>query len=396
MLLELIKKRYYSDIPEMNFWKVVKADPTSLDGKRIGRYSKWLFRIYRELPIVERFVEEDLPKATGYLKAFDKYKGRLPENQRDVNVYKSLSDLYLAVKMFIDRDKPITKMEVIREIKFGAEKVYEDEKWLVVIPHTREAACLYGAHTQWCTAGRENNDFEGYNTRGNLYINIDKQNNRKYQFHFGTQQFMDETNKEIEKNVLETIGATSELRNFYQEIVSRVDFMRFTYQHIGDFNEGLAKVKLDGRYGYIDKEGNVVIPIKYDDCYPFIGNVANVVLNSKEGMINRNGYEVIPIRYEQVCAFYNGLARVKLNDKYGFVDKSGQEVIPCKYDDAHFFKNGICAVRLNEKWGFIDKKGTNVVPFNYDDIYPFSGWPVLVALNGKWIFIDKSGAMVYK
>ena len=258
MLLELIRKRYYSDIPEADFLKVVKADPTSLGGKRIGRYSKWLFRLYRELPIVERFIEEDLPKATAYIKAFDRHKGRLPENKRDINVYKSLSDLYLAIKPLVDRDKPITKMEVIKEIKSGAEKVYEDDRWLVVIPHTEAAACLYGAHTQWCTAAREHNYFERYNKDGYLYINIDKRDNRKYEFHFESNQFMDETDKAIEKDVLEIIGATNGLKMFYKNRLSPVDFLQFS-REVGQFSEGFAPVRLNGKWGFIDKSGREVV-----------------------------------------------------------------------------------------------------------------------------------------
>ena len=361
MNIELIRKRYYSDIPEMDFWIIVKSDPTSLGGKRIGRYSKWLFRLYRELPIVERFVEEDLPKATAYLKAFDRYKGRLPENKRDINVYRGLPDLYLGIKPFIDRDKPITKMEVIRDIKAGAEKVYEDERWLVVIPHTKEAACLYGAHTQWCTAGRENNFFEAYDKQGNLYINIDKQNNRKYQFHFESRQFMDETDKPIEKDILEFIGATNALKMFYKNRLSPVDFLQFS-RVVWAFSEGYAAVQLNDKWGFIDNTGREVIPPKYDNVWSFIEGFAAVKLNDKWGFIDKTGREVIPSKYDWVGDFIEGLARVQLNDKWGFVDKNGREVIPPKYDTVWNFSEGAARVQLNDKWGFVDKNGREVIP----------------------------------
>ena len=37
------------------------------------------------------------------------------------------------------------------------------------------------------------------------------------------------------------------------------------YDYTGDFREGLAAVKLNGKYGFINKSGNVVIPLKYDN-----------------------------------------------------------------------------------------------------------------------------------
>lgn len=393
MLLELIRKRYYSDIPEIHFWDVVKADPTSLGGKRIGRYSKWLFRIYRELPIVERFVEEDLPKVTEYLKSFDRYKGRLPENKRDINVYRGLPDLYLAIKPLFDRDKPITKMEVIRDIKAGAEKVYEDERWLVVIPHTEEAACLYGAHTQWCTAAREHNYFKQYDKQGSLYINIDKQNNRKYQFHFESQQFMDETDKPIERDILATIGATNGLKMFYKNRLNSVDFLQFS-REVGPFSEGFAPVRLNGKWGFIDKSGREVILPKYERVGIFCEGFARVQLNGKWGYIDKNCREVIPPKYDYIDGFSEGFAPVRLNGKWGFIDKNRREVIPPKYDSVLDFSEGFARVKLNGKWGFIDKKGTNVLPCMYDNVYPFSGWPTWVILNGERILIDKSGLRV--
>ena len=69
MLTDIVRQKYYSDIPENDFWKIVRADPTSLQGKRIGKYSKWLFRIYRDMVesvLKKRFVKEDMTKATEY------------------------------------------------------------------------------------------------------------------------------------------------------------------------------------------------------------------------------------------------------------------------------------------------------------------------------------------
>ena len=319
-----IKEKYYPNIPEEDFRRIVAADPTSKNGARLGTYSKWLLSLYQHLPENERrrLVDEDLTKATAYLTVFDKYKNQLPQEARNINGYDSLPSLYDAVKQFMD-NKPHTKGEMTRQIKGGAEKVYEDEKWLVVIPHTEEAACLYGAHTQWCTAAREDNMFDDYNKDGYLYINIDKQNNRKYQFHFESEQFMDETDENIPAPVLDNIGATPGLRSFYQKNVLTSDFLKLLYDDVGDFYEGLAWVKMNGKWGLIDKSGREVIPCKYD--------------------------------YAMV--FSEGLAQVKMNGKWGYIDKSGREVIPCKYDDVWNFSEGLAMVQMNGKYGYINKEG---------------------------------------
>ena len=397
MLTDIVRQKYYSDIPENDFWKIVMADPTSLQGKRIGKYSKWLFRIYRDMVesvLKKRFVKEDLTKATEYLKDFDRYKSRLSINQRDINSYDSLSDLYLAIKSFRDAEKPITP----KDIKSGAEKVYEDERWLVVIPHTEEASCLYGANTQWCTAARENNSFKEYNENGYLYINIDKKNNCKYQFHFESNQFMDETDNRIKSPILSTIGATDKLVDFYKKCRDDVDILKISskYQFIGNIIKGYsyARVKLNGKYGFIDKNGREIIPCIYDwidDEHYLCNDNCRIVLNGKYGFIDKNGKEVIPCNYDFACVFDEGLAAIKLNGKWGFIDRDGIEVIPHRYEDVYAFSEGFAAIKLNGKWGFVNKEGIEAVPCKYDESYCFTEGLASVRLQDKFGFVNKEG-----
>ena len=112
----------------------------------------------------------------------------------------------------------------------------------------------------------------------------------------------------------------------------------------------------NGKYGF-KKDGVVVIPAKYNDAMSFGDGLAAVKLNSKWGYIDKNGKEVIPFKYEGVGVFSEGLAGVNLNSKWGYIDKSGKEVIPFKYDWAEFFSDGLAMVILDDKWGYIDKQG---------------------------------------
>ena len=212
-----IYTKYYSKIPEDIFRQIISADPTYRVEKsdKMGKYGKWLLSLYmnRELKL------EDLYKATTYLKFFIKYYNVI--NDKDINKCKSLSDLYNIVAYYMRNDDVATsKSDEVRRIKEGAEKVYEDSRWLVIVPHTQEASCYYGKNTQWCTAASEgHNYFNHYNDQGPLYINIDKVNNEKYQFHFETDSFMDETDSEIEAPIAETCELSDGLCNWYREHV---------------------------------------------------------------------------------------------------------------------------------------------------------------------------------
>jgi len=88
-----------------------------------------------------------------------------------------------------------SKRSKVRQIKQQeAEKLYEDNAFIVIYPKTEAASCLYGKGTQWCTAAKKDNRFDTFNSQGKLYIVIDKIDHRKYQFHFESQSYMDDDN----------------------------------------------------------------------------------------------------------------------------------------------------------------------------------------------------------
>ena len=218
-----VYQKYYKQIPEEEFRQIVAADPTSGEDK-MGKYSKWLLALYAS----NNLKLEDLYKATSYLTTFHKYKQKL--DRKDIGQYKSLSDLFQAIEPYSDNTKAASHKEEIRKIKEGAEKVYEDNEWLVVIPHTRAAAIEYGKGTQWCTAATESyNYFEHYNEQGPLYININKKTGDKYQFHFESEQFMN-VNDEDCGGVL---TKEDPLYQFYEEKYGPEKTLPLLYSQVG-------------------------------------------------------------------------------------------------------------------------------------------------------------------
>ena len=175
---------------------------------------------------------------------------------------------------------------------------------------------------------------------------------------------------------------------------SRETIISAIYDNVGPFREGVVAVKLNDKWGFVDKAGEDVIPLKYDYAEFFNEGLARVRLNDKWGFVDKAGKEVIPLKYDYTELFSEGLARIKLNNKYGFIDKTGKEVIPFKYDDADSFSEGVARVRLNGKWGFVDKVGREVIPFKYDDADSFREGVARVRLNGKYGFVDKTGRVV--
>ena len=162
------------------------------------------------------------------------------------------------------------------------------------------------------------------------------------------------------------------------------------------FSEGLASVKNDqGKWGYINKEGKVVIPCKWKNTYVFSEGLASVKNDQgKWGYINKEGNEVIPCKWKFACDFSEGLARVKNEqDKWGYINKEGIEIIPCKWKDARNFSEGLACVRNEQgKLGYINKEGKEVIPCKWKYAFDFSeGLARVKNDQGKWGYINKEG-----
>ena len=215
--LDDIYTKYYSNIPQDEFWQIIKADPTYNEQKsqKMGKYGKWLLNLYKQ----GKLKNEDLYKATDYLSYFVKYYNKITE--KDINKLPDLPSLYNIIKPYKEasdngEDIATSKSDEVRRIKEDAEKVFEDNQWLVVVPHTQEASCYYGKNTQWCTAATDSyNMFNHYNNQGPLFINIRKTDGKKFQFHFETNSFMDETDTPIHTPIAKTIGLNANLVQYY-------------------------------------------------------------------------------------------------------------------------------------------------------------------------------------
>jgi len=196
--------KFYSDVnkfPVLNgdeslFQKLNNVYPRKGDNFNKG-YFTWLYNLLK----INKLKEEDFYKAKEYLMLFNKFINKIPSEFRDINRFKNLNDLYDVVKEFEGGDETMatSNSDEIRQIKKNEiDKVFENSNWLIMIPKTERASCLIGKGTKWCTAADEsNNMFDNYNSDGPLYVMVNKDNNKKYQLHFESNQLMDENDSPI-------------------------------------------------------------------------------------------------------------------------------------------------------------------------------------------------------
>ena len=166
------------------------------------------------------------------------------------------------------------------------------------------------------------------------------------------------------------------------------------------WHEGMRSVAigtfLEGKWGFINKTGEWVIPPTYDvSPGDFHEGLAAVKVDNKWGYIDKKGTIIIkPQLMDNVGWFSEGLAAVKIDKKWGYIDTKGNLIIKPQFINAYNFSNGLAAVAKNNKMGFIDKKGNIIITPQFDYVEPFIKGIARVKVDNVWRFINKSGNVI--
>ncbi|MCF3944942.1 WG repeat-containing protein [Oceanobacillus alkalisoli] len=207
-------------------------------------------------------------------------------------------------------------------------------------------------------------------------------------------------------------------------------------------SNGLCQVGRDGKYGYIDETGKLVIPLKYKKVFPFSENGLAFVLreNGLGGYIDKHDNFVIHPIYESGSTFRFGFAAVSRNGEYTFIHEDGNKAVDHTFKYASGFaasglaktqefdgryglmdatsmpvlilKHGcelaefkgdskITKFRVNEKEALINSQGEIITGLNYDKVIISPNSKLHPFLrNGLWGYIDDEGneiiANIYK
>ena len=89
--------------------------------------------------------------------------------------------------------------------------------------------------------------------------------------------------------------------------------------------EGINWIRKEGKYGFMTKTGQILVPPQYESVLGFSEGMAAVKMAGLWGFIDRSGKVVIPVQYKEAGSFEGGVARVKdKNDQTVFIGPSGQ------------------------------------------------------------------------
>ena len=173
--------------------------------------------------------------------------------------------------------------------------------------------------------------------------------------------------------------------------------------------DALYRFEQDGKAGYIDQSGAVIIPPRSDLAAGAEFHQGLVPLKGQSGrFLDRKGNVVAtpPAQKSDAAApkarFIErgvcnplGECGLKLGCDFTLAGVDGKPASNETYQNALPFHEGLAAVEKHGKWGFIDETGNLVAAFRFAEARSFSGGLARVRLTdeGSWAFINRSGKM---
>lgn len=198
---------------------------------------------------------------------------------------------------------------------------------------------------------------------------------------------------------------TGEMAIDYQyDILSHGGFMNglIGAGYEGGYNEETGTYD-NWRMGYVDREGNQVIPFIYGQTRPFYEGLAVVEtlerqsgVNVGVGMIDTQGDPVLPIGFSFIGDCQGGTIPASWqNSPYGFYNAAGEKITPYKYSAFSAPSEGVRWVSVDQEdgsrlYGAINAYGNEIIPVEYTAMTTFYNGRALVG-EGVFGAADQGG-----
>ena len=188
--------------------------PTDLTDNQKGTSVLWLLKISRENPrIAANFIFGRIfARTRNSLETFFHHQQFMPK--QDLMQIKNMVELVSMTNAAQEEIDKAQEKKNYLDAEEGTEVLRDDDDWMIAALHNKGAACELGKNTEWCTAAPGLNYFENYYKEDDplfyfqqkKYIQADVDRPpTKYQFHYGSKQFMDSNDVQIDKELFETL-----------------------------------------------------------------------------------------------------------------------------------------------------------------------------------------------
>ncbi|MDP4147646.1 MAG: WG repeat-containing protein, partial [Bacillota bacterium] len=192
-------------------------------------------------------------------------------------------------------------------------------------------------------------------------------------------------------------------------------YNRYEHYFVGNLGDGLLAFQenREGKYGYIDENGKVIIKPAFTSAQAFSEGRAIVTNGSnigviKSGLIDKAGNYIIKPEYNDIILLGEnkaavGKAIVKekpfIGSIYSIADTNGHFLTDFIYYDVSNYKNGLASAYDDKNTLFIDNKGRvveNLPIVNGSGSISFIGELIRAFVDNRLTYFDKNGRLLWK
>jgi hypothetical protein len=174
-----------------------------------NKYLEWMFKNWAGLGKNRDYSPLDT-EVVDVIELFHKNIQRI--KNKDINSYS-----FLKLKETVKEAEEKRKMsELKKEAKKQKTVIYDDDRWLVVSPHSWKASCYYGAGTKWCVTSKDTSThWNNYSKNSTFFYIIDKTKTKKNKYYKvayrqlkreGKFELWDAEDMEFSSNILGSFG----------------------------------------------------------------------------------------------------------------------------------------------------------------------------------------------
>ena len=160
------------------------------------------------------------------------------------------------------------------------------------------------------------------------------------------------------------------------------------------FEDGMVAVEVDRQWGYMNTEGKLIVPAKFDKAQEFNGGYGVAEKDDKFYIISKDGSEnqVDISGLEDLRKFSEGLAPYRANGKWGFINTKGEVAIEAKYRTVGYMSDGFSWVKNEEgQVGFINSNGDLKIGFEYTAAKDFTDGVAQIRKGDNWVYLKEDG-----
>ncbi|GAB2628228.1 WG repeat-containing protein [Belliella aquatica] len=140
------------------------------------------------------------------------------------------------------------------------------------------------------------------------------------------------------------------------------------FDEVNSFSEGLAAVKNMGKWGFINQQDQIVINPEFDAVGKFNRGFAIVKKNGKSQLINRTGEIIEGKDYDEILSLPDSYYITEKDGVFGLINAAGKEIIAPQFDEIRKEAQDIILVRKGDNYGIMDEEGNYVLPLYYKNI----------------------------